>query len=184
MRGDSDHFLNSLLRMTYWYESALRDDPKDRSLRNAGLFRNHGGAFTGSPWETSEAYLAMTVRLKLDRQVREAVEQFRHVERQAQPVQVLAQAVEDANLLGPDLVMTVGDLVQGYKRRAEWLEQMREYRGVMDRLRCPWYPVAGNHDIYWSGGPAPILRTRERTSYRPGPASAWNSMLAALTPNR
>jgi hypothetical protein len=67
----SDHFLNSLLRMTYWYESALAGDPKDRSLRNAGLFRNHSGVYTGSPWENSEAYLAMTVRLKLDRQVRE-----------------------------------------------------------------------------------------------------------------
>lgn len=69
-RKYSDHFLNSLLRMTYWYESDLRSDPRDRALRNAGLFRNHSGAFTGSPWETSEAYLAMTVRLKLDREVR------------------------------------------------------------------------------------------------------------------
>lgn len=67
----SDHFLNSLLRMTYWYESALRSDARDLALRNAGLFRNHSGAFTGSPWETSEAYLAMTVRLKLDPEVRE-----------------------------------------------------------------------------------------------------------------
>jgi len=67
----SDHFLNSLLRLTYWYESALQSDPRDRSLHNAGLFRNHGGAYTGSPWENSEAYLAMTVRLKLDQRVRE-----------------------------------------------------------------------------------------------------------------
>ncbi|MGV3724388.1 MAG: hypothetical protein ACO1SX_26120 [Actinomycetota bacterium] len=67
----SDHFLNSLLRLTYWYESALQGDARDRSLHNAGLFRNQGGAYTGSPWENSEAYLAMTVRLKLDRTIRE-----------------------------------------------------------------------------------------------------------------
>lgn len=67
----SDHFLSSLLRMTYWYESALQGDARDRSLHNAGLFRNHSGAYTGSPWENSEAYLAMTVRLKLDRDIRE-----------------------------------------------------------------------------------------------------------------
>lgn len=67
----SDHFLNSLLRMTYWYESSLREDERDRLLRTAGLFRNQGGAYTGSPWETGEAYLALTVRLKLDPDVRE-----------------------------------------------------------------------------------------------------------------
>lgn len=70
-RRYSDHFLNSLLRMTYWYESELREDERDRLLRNAGLFRNQGGAYTGSPWETGEAYLALTVRLKLDPEVRE-----------------------------------------------------------------------------------------------------------------
>ncbi|HWB07607.1 MAG TPA: hypothetical protein VG826_00080 [Pirellulales bacterium] len=69
-RRYSDDFLNSLLRMSYWYESQLRDDPKDRLVRNAGLFRNHAGAFTGSPWETSEAFLALTVRLKHDTNIR------------------------------------------------------------------------------------------------------------------
>jgi hypothetical protein len=64
-------------------------------------------------------------------------------------VKVLAQAVEDTNLLEPDLVMTVGDLVEGYNERAEWMAQMREYKGIMDRLLCPWFPVSGNHDIYW-----------------------------------
>jgi hypothetical protein len=70
-------------------------------------------------------------------------------------VKVLAQAVRDANLLGPDLVMTVGDLVQGYNARAEWTTEMKEYREIMERLDCPWFPVAGNHDIYWSGSAPP-----------------------------
>ncbi|MEM8874964.1 MAG: LamG-like jellyroll fold domain-containing protein [Planctomycetota bacterium] len=64
-------------------------------------------------------------------------------------VAVLADAVRDVNLLEPDFVMTVGDLIQGYNEQDEWLEQMREYRGIMDQLICPWFPVAGNHDIYW-----------------------------------
>jgi hypothetical protein len=63
-RRRSDDFLNVLLRMTYWYESQLADDRRDRAVHNAGLFRNHSGAMTGSPWETIEAYLAMTVYLK------------------------------------------------------------------------------------------------------------------------
>ena len=29
------------------------------------------------------------------------------------------------------------------------LEQMKEYRGIMDKLHMPWYPVAGIHDVYW-----------------------------------
>jgi hypothetical protein len=60
----ADDFRNVLLRMTYWYESNQRDDPQDRFLHNAGLFRNHGGAMTGSPWETVEAYLPLTLALK------------------------------------------------------------------------------------------------------------------------
>lgn len=69
----------------------------------------------------------------------------------AEGVNVLADAVRDVNLLAPDLVMTVGDLVQGYNTEDKWLEQMREYRAIMDMLLCPWFPVAGNHDIYWRG---------------------------------
>ena len=70
-------------------------------------------------------------------------------------IEILAQAVEETNLLDPDLVMTVGDLVEGYNERPQWLEQMHEYRETMAELVMPWYPVAGNHDIYWQGGEVP-----------------------------
>ncbi len=68
---------------------------------------------------------------------------------QPEGVRVLEQAVKDTNLLDPDLVMTVGDLVQGYNRKAQWMPEMKEFRATMDRLTCPWFPVAGNHDVYW-----------------------------------
>lgn len=71
-------------------------------------------------------------------------------------INILAEAVADANLLEPDLVMTVGDLVNGYNTTPDWLKQMKQYKQVMNELRCPWLPVAGNHDIYWRGdGPKP-----------------------------
>ena len=70
-------------------------------------------------------------------------------------VKVLAQAVADVNLLEPDPVMTVGDLVEGYNGQERWLEQMSEFKGIMDNLLCPWFPVAGNHDIYWRGPDRP-----------------------------
>ena len=66
-------------------------------------------------------------------------------------LKILEQAVADTNLLDPDLVMTVGDLIQGYNTTEDWVPQMQEYQAIMDRLNMNWYPVAGNHDIYWKG---------------------------------
>lgn len=70
-------------------------------------------------------------------------------------VSILKDAVRDTNLIEPDFVMTVGDLIQGYNTTDPWMNQMTEYKGIMDELLCPWFPVAGNHDVYWRGDGKP-----------------------------
>ncbi len=63
-------------------------------------------------------------------------------------VNVLRRAVEMTNDLDPAFVMTVGDMINGYNQAPEWMAEMREYHDVMGSLSKPWYPVAGNHDVY------------------------------------
>ena len=63
-------------------------------------------------------------------------------------IAVLADAVKMANRMDVDLVLTVGDLVEGYNEPEQWLKQMREYQATVADLDMPWYPVPGNHDVY------------------------------------
>lgn len=88
-------------------------------------------------------------------------------------IRILEKAVTETNLIAPDLVMTIGDMVQGYTNTETWLTQMNEYRGVMEKLRMPWFPVAGNHDIYWRGDGRPL--TEHEGSYEKhfGPLWYW-----------
>ena len=88
-------------------------------------------------------------------------------------IRVLAQAVRDTNLLAPDLVMTVGDMVQGYNRTAQWLQQMAEYKLTMGELKMPWYPVAGNHDVVWAGSPPPPGHHEKNYERHFGPLWYW-----------
>src|SRR5262249_31405298 len=61
---------------------------------------------------------------------------------------VFARAVEQLNLLQPEFVVSVGDLIEGYSTDAEVLaREWREFQGYVARLEMPFFYVPGNHDI-------------------------------------
>lgn len=84
-------------------------------------------------------------------------------------VSILADAVREANLLGPDFVINIGDMINGYNETPLWMEQMNEYKTIMSELLCPWFPVPGNHDLYWRGGTIPPKEHEEDYEKNFGP---------------
>ena len=59
---------------------------------------------------------------------------------------VFAQAVHKLNLLQPEFVITVGDLVEGDKQ-PPLEEQWKEFNGMISKLEMPFFYVTGNHDV-------------------------------------
>jgi len=62
----SRDFMNTLIRMTFWYDD--ESDAVSRDLRSAGLFYPFVGANCATPWETSEAHFCIAWMLKHDLQ--------------------------------------------------------------------------------------------------------------------
>ncbi len=61
---------------------------------------------------------------------------------------VFSQAVEQLNLLQPEFVLSVGDLIEGYSDKRERVEaEWREFQGYLSKLRMPFFYVPGNHDL-------------------------------------
>ncbi|MEW6073563.1 MAG: LamG-like jellyroll fold domain-containing protein [Planctomycetota bacterium] len=58
------------------------------------------------------------------------------------------EGIRMANRLDADFVLTVGDLIEGYADGETWLAQVNELKEHLAALGRPWYPVAGNHDVY------------------------------------
>jgi hypothetical protein len=82
----------------------------------------------------------------------------------------LARAVEDLNLLRPDAVFCVGDLVQGYTRDVEtWDREVDDYLRIVGGLDADFWPTAGNHDVISGERDASDRRFADRYRERFGP---------------
>ncbi len=61
---------------------------------------------------------------------------------------IFSRAVEQLNLLQPEFVVSVGDLIEGYTEDVQRLTlEWREFQTYVARLQMPFFYVAGNHDI-------------------------------------
>lgn len=60
---------------------------------------------------------------------------------------IFNQAVDKLDIMQPEFVMSVGDLIDGYTEDAEvWNTQWDEFQAMVNRLEMPFYYVPGNHD--------------------------------------
>ncbi len=60
---------------------------------------------------------------------------------------IFLDGVRKLNLLQPEFVMSVGDLIEGYTTdKAEIDRQWTEFNGFIDELTVPFFYVPGNHD--------------------------------------
>jgi hypothetical protein len=77
---------------------------------------------------------------------------------------VFPRAVAVLNLLQPQFVLSVGDLVEGYTEDRAVVEgQWREFEAEVGRLQMPFFYVPGNHDL---ANPAQARVWRERHGRR------------------
>ncbi len=62
---------------------------------------------------------------------------------------VYGEIVKEVNLLKPDIIVTVGDMIEGYvEDSAKIMQQKREYDSLVSNLTAPLYFTPGNHDIW------------------------------------
>lgn len=61
---------------------------------------------------------------------------------------VFAEAVKKINLMQPEFVISVGDLIEGYSEDSgQWALEWAEFQGKLQQLQMPFFYVPGNHDL-------------------------------------
>ncbi|HYV39219.1 MAG TPA: metallophosphoesterase, partial [Gemmataceae bacterium] len=61
---------------------------------------------------------------------------------------IFARAVEQLNILQPEFVMSVGDLIEGYTTdQASIDRQWKDFNAMIAKLQVPFFYIPGNHDV-------------------------------------
>jgi hypothetical protein len=60
---------------------------------------------------------------------------------------IFSRAVELLNLMQPEFVLSVGDLIEGYTTPEQARNQWKEFQGYVGRLQMPFFYAPGNHDV-------------------------------------
>lgn len=61
---------------------------------------------------------------------------------------IFSQAVQRLNLMQPEFVISVGDLVEGYTTKQEQIDaEWKELNGFVNQLQMPFFYLPGNHDL-------------------------------------
>lgn len=60
---------------------------------------------------------------------------------------IFSKAMDKINLMQPEFVISVGDLIDGYTKDPDvWNSQWDEFDTIVEKLEMPFYHVPGNHD--------------------------------------
>ncbi len=80
-------------------------------------------------------------------------------------VEIFKEQINTINLLSPDFVIDVGDLINGYEKEDQKVEEMwNEFDEIVKGFTCPLVMVPGNHDI-WDLQSEQIYRRRYGPTY-------------------
>jgi len=60
---------------------------------------------------------------------------------------VFERAIDQINILQPEFVVTVGDLVEGSEDAAKMNKQWDQFNGFIAKLQVPFFYLPGNHDL-------------------------------------
>jgi len=71
---------------------------------------------------------------------------------------IFEQAVDKLNILQPEFVISIGDLIDGYTESRKLIkDQWQEFDTIVTKFQMPFFYVPGNHDIsnpvmadYWT----------------------------------
>src|SRR5262245_50019753 len=62
--------------------------------------------------------------------------------------QVFSRAVARLNLLQPEFILCVGDLIEGGRKKPETIAaEWKEFDDYVNQLKMPFFYVPGNHDV-------------------------------------